>query len=144
MALIRHNEDDRCYPNYYLDVMKSELGFPPHTRGGHFERTLERLGIDDDGARQISEPDALILLTEFKRTLPKKMRPKYEERAEELIRSMLYDWFTDECGVDFNTLDELRKRLATFRDWKLPDYLHEIYDEHAEKLFETLSGWIRR
>ncbi len=144
MALIRHNEDDRCYPNYYLDEMKSELGFPPHTRGGHFERTLERLGIDDDGARQISEPDALILLTEFKRTLPKKMRPKYEERAEELIRSMLYDWFTDECGVDFNTLDELRKRLATFRDWKLPDYLHEIYDEHAEKLFETLSWWIRR
>ena len=144
MVMIRHcNEDSRIYQNYYLDEMKSELGFPPHTRSGHFERTIERLEMGEI-SRQVSEPEALILLTEFKRTLPKKLRPKYEERAEELIRSILYDWFTDEYGVDFNSLDELRKRLAEFRDWKLPDYLHEIYDEHAEKLFETLSWWIER
>ena len=143
MALTRHcDEDSRIYPNYYLDDIKSELGLSPHTRRGHFERTVEQLE-GESVSRQVSEPSALILLTEFKRTLPKKLRPRYEERANELIRSILFHWFMDEYDLDFTTTEELQRRLAEFRDWKLPKYLREIYDEHAEKLFETLSWGIR-
>lgn len=137
--VIRHcHDDDRYYPTYYLDEIKSELGLPPHTRSGHFERTVKRLGMDD-GSRQISEPEALELLSEFKRTLPAKLRPRYEERVDEMIRSIFFDWFRDEYDVYFKSRQELREKLAEFRDWKLPDYLHGIYDEHAEKLFEILS-----
>lgn len=137
--MIRHcHDDDRCYPNYYLDDIKSELGLSPHTRRGHFERTVERLNAGSV-SRQVSEPGALILLAEIKRTLPVKLRPRYEAKVNEMIRSVFFDWFRDEYDLDFTTRAELKRRLAEFKDRKLPDYLHELYDEHAEKLFEILS-----
>ena len=143
MVMTRHcHDDDRYYPTYYLDEIKSELGLSPHTRRGHFERTVERLGMDD-GSRQISEPEALELLSEFKRTLPAKLRPRYEAKVDEMIRSIFFDWFMDEYDLDFTTRDELKRRLAEFKDRKLPDYLHKIYDEQAEKLFNTLSWGLK-
>ena len=56
-----------------------------------------------------------------------------------MIRSVFFDWFRDEYDLDFTTRAELKRRLAEFKDRKLPDYLHELYDEQAEKLFEILS-----